>query len=182
MPLSMWQRTEYLKWAITKSLFDRNRTCPGCASTAIRFIRRKFVVTSLCECESCGLRFRMPQDDITDANDFYQNEYSAGFTTDCPSESALSRLMAERFVGSEKNFAAYIAVLKSLNMEDGDALLDFGASWGYGSWQFKQAGFRVYSYEISKRRAEFARSRLSCDMVDCIDKVPERVKFLFLPM
>jgi cyclopropane fatty-acyl-phospholipid synthase-like methyltransferase len=121
----------------------------------------------------------MPKDRSSDTEDFYQDEYSEGFTTDCPSEDVLAALVAKKFSGSERDFTTYISVLKSLGMEDGDSLLDFGASWGYGSWQFRQAGFRVFSHEISKPRAEFARARLSCNLVESIDEMPERVKCCF---
>jgi transcription elongation factor Elf1 len=179
MPLSISQRLQYLKCAATTWLLDRDRQCPACNSSDICLVRRKYLVTSLWECEFCGLRFRMPRDHGLDTVEFYQDEYSEGFTTDCPSEVILSTLIERKFVGSEKDFSAYIGVLKSLGMEDGDSLLDFGASWGYGSWQFRRAGFRVFSYEISKPRAAFARAKLSCDMVESMDKMPEKVKCLF---
>jgi hypothetical protein len=121
----------------------------------------------------------MPRDHGLDTDEFYQGEYSEGFTTDCPSEDVLSKLIAQKFSGSEKDFSTYIGVLKSLGMEEGDSLLDFGSSWGYGSWQFRQAGFRVFSYEISKARAAFASAKLSCNLVESMDKMPEKVKCLF---
>jgi hypothetical protein len=121
----------------------------------------------------------MPKDDASDAKEFYQDAYAAGFTTTFPGEGELASLIAKKFCGTEKDFSGYIAVLRALGMKDGDSLLDFGASWGYGSWQFRQAGFRVFSYEVSKPRAEFARTTLSCNTIDSIDRLPERVKCLF---
>ena len=179
MPLSNSQRLHYFTWAATRLLWDRDRQCPACNSSEVRLIRKKYFVTSLCECESCGLRFRRPKDHASVSAEFYQDEYSEGFTTDCPAEDVLSSLIAREFSGSEKDFTTYVDVLKSLGMKRGDSLLDFGASWGYGSWQFQQAGFRVFSYEVSKPRAEFARARLSCNLIESVDDLPERVKCLF---
>jgi hypothetical protein len=125
------------------------------------------------------LRFRIPKDRASDTGAFYQNEYSEGSVTECPSEDVLSSWIAKKFVGTYRDFTPYISVLKSLGLGDCDSLLDFGASWGYGSWQFREAGFKVFSYEISKPRAQFARDRLSCNMVESIDGITEKVKCLF---
>ena len=124
MPLSISQRLQYLKWAATTALLDKDRSCPACNSSDICLVRRKYLVTSLCECEFCGLRFRMPRDHGLDTDEFYQGEYSEGFTTDYPSEDVLSKLIAQKFSGSEKDFSTYIGVLKSLGMEEGDSVLD----------------------------------------------------------
>jgi len=173
------QRLRYFVWAATRSVLDRDSRCPACNSSDTRLLRRKYLVTSLRECDSCGLRFRMPKDEVSDAKNFYQRDYSAGFTTDCPSETLLSSLIETKFSGCERDYKIYIDILKALGLRDGDSLLEFGCSWGYGSWQFRQAGFRVFSYEISKPRADFARTRLSCTVLESIDKMPERVKCLF---
>jgi len=179
MPLSTSQRFQYLMWAATKSVLGRDDRCPSCNSAITRLVRRKYFVTSLWTCDSCGLRFRMPKDDPADTHEFYQQSYREGFTTDCPSETELASLITKRFAGSDKNFRDYIDVLNALGMTNGDSILDFGASWGYGSWQLRQAGFRVFSLEVSKRRAEFARVKLSCIMIEDVECMPERVKCFF---
>lgn len=158
---------------------DKSRHCPACTSFNTSLVRRKYFVTSLWECQSCGLRFRVPKDDASESIDFYQAEYSAGFTTDCPSDDVLALLIAKKFSDSGKDFTGYIDVLRAIGMQNGDSLLDFGASWGYGSWQFRDAGFRVLSSEVSKPRAAFARTKLSCEMVESIDNLHEPVKCLF---
>ncbi len=81
-----------------------------------------------------------------------------------PSDQELVALMASRFAGHEKNYNGYIAILRSLGVEAGAKLFDFGCSWGYGSYQFAQAGFIVDAFEISQRRAEYARSKLGVRM------------------
>ena len=42
--------------------------------------------------------------------------------------------------------------------------MDFGANWGYTSYQFQKAGFDVVSYEISKARASFGK-KLGVDIL-----------------
>ena len=45
-------------------------------------------------------------------------------------------------------------------------LLDFGCSWGYGSFQLKKQGYKVYSYEISKPRSNYAKTKLNIKIID----------------
>ena len=110
---------------------------------------------------------------------FYQEEYSEGFTTDCPSDEALSGLLSQNFLNSAKDFTAYVNVLRMLGLQPGASVLDFGSSWGYGSWQMREAGFRVYSYEVSKPRARYAAVKLACEMLGSLDKLPAAMDCLF---
>jgi 2-polyprenyl-3-methyl-5-hydroxy-6-metoxy-1,4-benzoquinol methylase len=91
---------------------------------------------------------------------FYQKQYTQGFTTDCPSDNMLKTYLEQKFIGTEKDFSNYVNILLAA-CKKGDKLFDFGCSWGYGSWQFKQHGFNVESFEISKPRADFARNKLN---------------------
>jgi ribosomal protein L37AE/L43A len=127
MSLSQSQRLQYLVWAATKSASSQEHQCPACTSVRTALVRRKYLVTSLWECQSCGLRFRSPKDNVADAHDFYQASYSQGLTTDCPTEEALSALVAKNFSDSEKDFQCYINVLKAAGMVEGDSLGDTGA-------------------------------------------------------
>jgi SAM-dependent methyltransferase len=125
------------------------------------------------------LRFRFPKDDHKRTADFYQAKYSEGFTTDCPSDDALTALLKGGFSGSQKDFKEYIAVLHAVGLKPSDSILDFGCSWGYGSWQLRNYGFKVFSYDISKQRAQYARTKLACEMVPSPECMPQRVKCLF---
>jgi 2-polyprenyl-3-methyl-5-hydroxy-6-metoxy-1,4-benzoquinol methylase len=91
---------------------------------------------------------------------FLQKEYIQGFTTDMPSPEELKRLKETGFKGTEKDYSEYITILSALGCKPGDSLLDYGCSWGYGSWQFHQAGYRVTAFEISAPRCDYARRRL----------------------
>ena len=64
-------------------------------------------------------------------------------------------LAANKFVGSGKDFSWHIRILESLGMKPGMKMLEYGANWGYATWQFKNAGFDVDAYEISVPRAQY---------------------------
>src|SRR6266516_28161 len=154
-------KAEYIIWAATQ--WGRaERSCPACDSSDTKLIKRKYWVIALYRCEQCKLMFRVPKNTEQQGRDFYQTRYRQGFTTDCPSDEELKRFLENSFRGSEKDYTSYIEIIKAAGLRRGDIVFDFGCSWGYGSWQFAQAGFRVYSYEISFSRARYAAEKLGC--------------------
>ena len=179
MPLSYLERLHYLAWAAATVCHDRDRCCPACGGTNTFLVRRKYLFTSLFRCRTCDLRFRVPKDDARRAAEFYQETYKQGHTTDCPSDDALAPLIAKRFVGTEMDFSTYVEVLCAAGLGPGDAILDFGCSWGYGSWQLREAGFKVYSYEVSKPRASYAKKKLSCNVVESFEELQGQLKCVF---
>ena len=158
------RKIRYFLWALAHTRPD-DRSCPSCSSPLVDEIRRKILVTALMECRNCGLRFRVPKDTAAGSRQFYQRKYEQGFTTDIPSEEQLQAMLSRSFRNTVKDYQTYIDVLKAIGIEPGCTILDFGCSWGYGSWQLREAGFKVYSYEVSTSRAEFAGSRLGCSLV-----------------
>lgn len=160
----MVERARYFLWATFHSL-DRDRSCPSCGSTSSSVLRRKRLVTQLLQCDLCGLRYRFPKGDLQSEYAFYQRRYTQGFTTECPSDVELDYLITSEFRGTEKDFSAYVSVLEAMGLPKGSRLLDFGSSWGYGSWQLSKAGYKLFSYEISEPRATYARDKLGCEMV-----------------
>jgi 2-polyprenyl-3-methyl-5-hydroxy-6-metoxy-1,4-benzoquinol methylase len=158
---------------------NQDLSCPSCQSLATRLIHRKMMVVSLYECLDCGLRFRVPKDKTDDTIQFYQSDYDAGFTTTLPSDEELEQLFKADFKVGEKDFNEYISVLSAVGMQNGDKVLDFGASWGYGSWQFRQAGFDTYSYEVSKYRAAYAKSKLHCQVVEDLEFIRGKMDCVF---
>jgi 2-polyprenyl-3-methyl-5-hydroxy-6-metoxy-1,4-benzoquinol methylase len=158
-------KIEYLKWAATRCI-GADKKCPGCGGNAAKLIRRKYLVTGLYECAVCRLRFRVPKESTERSENYYVEEiYQQGFTTTLPSADELRGLRESRFAGTEKDFGEYIRVLRSL-LPSGARILDFGSSWGYGSWQMTEAGFDVFSYEIGRQRAQYAHEQLGCTMVE----------------
>lgn len=164
----MTNRFGYLLWAFRKTLLAgaEANTCPACGASDAKLVRRKYAVTALRECRNCSLRFRTPKDDPDAAQSFYADEiYKQGFTTDMPSDAELQAMIANRFAGTEKHFAYRIEALLAAGLKPGARVLDYGCSWGYGSWQMRQAGFEVFSYEIGQQRARYAKEKLQCTMV-----------------
>jgi 2-polyprenyl-3-methyl-5-hydroxy-6-metoxy-1,4-benzoquinol methylase len=106
---------------------------------------------------------------------FYQDTYSDGITTECPDIETLSAMKRSHFKGTEKDFTKWIELLTLLGVTPGQRVLDFGASWGYGTWQLSEAGFQVTGFEVSERRARYAREIVGLDVVDA----PEDVRGLF---
>ena len=140
--------------------FDHTRfACPNCGSTQSTLISRKFFVPSLRRCEVCQLQFRAPTDDPSWNPNFYENEYSQGFTTDMPSEESLAGLIKSNFRG-EKNWGYYNDVLTRLGLQPGARIFDFGCSWGYGSYQMLKAGYSIVAFEVATTRRRFAEEKL----------------------
>ena len=171
-------RAEYVLWALGRSVTDRDRSCPSCGSHETTLVKRKAVVTALRRCERCQLRYRVPKGDPIDLRRYYEKSYRQGIVTEMPSDQELEGFLATGFKGSQKDFTVYLDVLKALPLAPGATVLDYGSSWGYGSWQLASAGYKVLSYELSTSRAAFAAERLGCTVVDPWT-MPERVDCLF---
>jgi len=133
------------------------------------------LVTRLFECESCGLYFRHPVEKPQTNFKFYQKQYieEDDITTKFPSDEELQRLIANSF-DTEANRSAsrlldlFGAILPSLQ---GVKIVDYGCSWGYISYQFKQAGMDVQSFELSLPRASFGEKKLGLDIFTSSDKL-----------
>ena len=102
---------------------------------------------------------------------FYQSAYREGFTTDLPDDAALAELIARRFRDTDRDYGRTIRILRALGVAPGSRLFDFGCSWGYGSWQLRDAGFEVEAYEISVPRRTFAAEKLGIAVQDSTDAV-----------
>lgn len=154
------QRLGYLLTSTRKSLLGEGFSCPSCGCRESTVVSRKYLVTTLRRCGACRLQFRAPTTGAEQSARFYQQDYSEGFTTDCPSDRRLAELLEQGFAGGEKDFSRYIEVIRAAGGEPGQRLFDFGCSWGYGSWQLARQGFEVESFEISAPRARYAREKL----------------------
>jgi len=145
--------------------------CPNCGCASGNIIERKFLVTQLRRCDNCQLMYRTPTDDPALNAEFYDCDYTQGFTTDVPSEVDLAEFKSRNFAGTEKDYSYYIGVLAQLGINPGAKLFDFGCSWGYGSYQFSRAGYLVTSFEIAKSRRSFAQNKLGVHTVDDMEQV-----------
>lgn len=134
----------------------QKRICPSCGSNASQPVDRKGF-HRLLRCGGCGLLYRWPYETQQEMHRFYQRAYKqAGLTTDLPDLTTLNRLLESGFKGSSKDFSRVIDLLQTLSVKPGSKLLDFGANWGYGVWQFRQAGYDAIGYELSQPRAAYS--------------------------
>ena len=130
-------------------------SCPACGDRCGRIRDRKWFHT-LIECQNCMLLYRFPMEPPQDISDFYNVGYAEpGLTTELPNDNQLSELLDVNFKGSEKDFTRHISIFSALKVPTNAKILDFGANWGYASWQFARAEFDVKSFEISHRRAAY---------------------------
>ena len=160
------RNVSYLFNSLMKTLLGRGLTCPSCSSKGGFVVDRKYIVTSLRRCANCKLLNRTPTTSAGENKRLYQRDYREGFTTTMPSDSELKDLLDSSFRNGEKEYSCYIDLLRALDIGSGARILDFGCSWGYGSWQLAKAGFCVDAYDISKPRADYAASKLGVHIID----------------
>jgi SAM-dependent methyltransferase len=147
------RQVPYLLSGLTKR--STARVCPACGTSEAQPVATK-LFHSLLECSGCALVYRYPMESPEEMQAFYDEGYvEPGLTTELPDDEALARLLAEEFKGSGKDFSHFVRVLQAIGLQPGTRLLDYGANWGYASWQFQRAGFDVQSFEISRPRARF---------------------------
>lgn len=173
------QKLKYFTTCLKKQLLGQGFKCPSCGSSKSKEVSRKFVVTTLRRCEDCQLLFRAPTTSEQEMKDFYQEDYTEGFTTDCPDDASLDQLLKSGFKNHEKDYRTFIRIVEAAGGRQDSKLFDFGCSWGYGSWQFKQAGFDVESFEISNPRANYARSKLDLRVHTELPATSENFDFFF---
>lgn len=80
-----------------------------------------------------------------------------------PDRKSLEKFKTSTFRGTEKDISDKIAVLKAL-MPRG-RVLDYGCSWGYGTFQLIAADYDAIGFEISQPRAAFGRARLGVKII-----------------
>src|SRR5580700_8398200 len=136
---------------------SRSPRCPSCGSSRSEQIDRKYF-HALLLCSECKLLHRFPCENAEDMKAFYEDGYAEpGLTTELPCDAELRVLIDTEFRGSSKDFSYHIEILRALGLTAGSRLLDFGANWGYSTWQFQKAGFAAEGFELSRNRAAFAR-------------------------
>lgn len=175
-----WQKLQYTADGLARRLKRQPRTCPGCGSGEWQRRDRK-LPHELLRCRECELVYRWPYETPEEMASFYQSNYrQRGLTTDLPDKEALARLIDCRFEGTEKDFSRVIALLRKLSVEQGAKILDFGANWGYGVWQLRQAGYNAVGYEVSVARAAYGENlgiRIASDWSEVEAQAPYDVVF-----
>lgn len=176
--MKLSDKARYLVWAASRWP-AADRSCPACGSRHTALVKRKYAVTGLCECARCRLLFRVPKGSLGEDSNFYEGQYEQGATTELPDDRQLETLKENSFRQIGKDYSGHIAVLRALGLNSGSVVYDYGSSWGYGSWQFCRAGYRVYSYDVATTRVRFGQQKLGLHIVpDAVD-LPEQVDCLF---
>lgn len=154
------------------------KACPACGSNDAKVISYKGF-HSFSICNDCALGYRYPAEGEMQMKAFYQSDYvQAGLTTDLPSDAELNSLLSTGFKGSPKDFTHAINFFKALGHDAGSTVLDFGANWGYTSYQFAAVGYKPTAYEISKPRAEFGK-RLGLSIFSDLDTIIDTFDIVF---
>jgi 2-polyprenyl-3-methyl-5-hydroxy-6-metoxy-1,4-benzoquinol methylase len=167
----MTSKVRFLSHVLYGHLAARQRDCPFCGSLRTVTIGKKHLILELRRCADCGLMFRWPKDTAELNRWFYEFAYREGMTTDLPDEQDLLTLKQGVFAGTDKDFSEKIELLRVA--VPGGRVLDYGCSWGYGTFQLMSAGYDVIGLEISRRRAEFGRTRLGLNIVNGLEAIAE---------
>jgi len=176
---SMNIKAKYLLDSLIKKINGNYNHCPNCGFSNGTLIESKFYATSLLRCDKCKLLYRVPITTIQENYDFYQSEYSQGFTTKMPSQESLKLYLKNNFRGTDKDYTQYLNILKSLGAYPGQKLLDYGCSWGYGSWQFLNYGYQVTAFEISEPRCQYAQKKLGINAKHSIEEIEGEFDIIF---
>lgn len=175
----MKSKLKYFLTCIKKKMLQEGSACPSCGYSRSKLVKTKYIVSALRRCNNCNLLFRAPVTTEKENSLFYQEEYSQGYTTDCPSDALLEQYLQTGFKGAEGSFPLYNEVIMSAGGKKGDSLFDFGCSWGYGSWQLQKFGFNVEAFEISEPRANFARDKLNINVHKSLSSVKNKFDIFF---
>jgi 2-polyprenyl-3-methyl-5-hydroxy-6-metoxy-1,4-benzoquinol methylase len=156
--------------------FDLDRQkCPSCGATKNKTIATKYVVPRLKRCSQCRLLFRTPIDKTMGQEDFYDLEYDGGPVTDLPSEEGLDELKRENFISFPNSCWHRIDLLERIGIPKESRILDYGASWGYATYQWQQRGYKAEGFELSQKRAAFGKKHLGMSIATS----PEELTGLF---
>lgn len=136
------------------------RKCPSCGCSKSQRIATKHIVTHLKRCNQCLLLFRAPIDKNMGQKDFYEDDYDGGPVTNLPSEASLEQMKEDNFVSFPNSCWHRIDLLERIGIPKGGRVLDYGASWGYATYQWLQRGYRAEGFEISRKRAAFGKKHL----------------------
>jgi 2-polyprenyl-3-methyl-5-hydroxy-6-metoxy-1,4-benzoquinol methylase len=163
--------------------FFEQKKCPHCKSTNCTKIDQKYFVTQLLQCNNCNFRFRHPYDSINTNKDFYQKEYFEDdvMTTDMPTNEQLEDMKSNNFdIDNDKSIKRLLPLFDIVTSNNRNAkIVDYGASWGYMSYQFKLAGYDVQSFEISKPRGNYGNKNLGLNIVSNIEELKGGVDIFF---
>lgn len=150
----------FIAWAVRQRALRQPRTCPYCGSSRTVALGRRAFVLTLMRCEECLLKFRYPKQMDGWSEWFYQRTDTSG--DELPDVQVVRNLTNQRFAGTKYDVGRLIVLLTTFNR---GRLLDYGCSWGYGVWQFRDAGYDAVGFELSKPKATFGVTELGVEII-----------------
>lgn len=171
----MNEKLTFFRYLITQYVRNQTDECPYCGSSHTKTIANRRLIIQLKKCSNCGLMFRYPKETIDFNANYYQEEYDEGITTQMPDIQTLENWKKICFKGSPRDFSTQVSIVKAV-VPSGN-LLDFGASWGYASYQFMLSGYNVLGYELSKPRARYAKENLQVSITTSMSELLKHESF-----
>lgn len=155
----------YFLDSLMKTALGNRRSCSACGASNSTEVDQKYLVTSLHRCQECQVLFRIPATTPEENQRYYQVQYQQGGTTSLPPKEELDALKSRDFAGwVENSYTRFVDLLVALGVTPGRRVLDYGCSWGYGTWVFTQAGFDAVGYDISVPRCAFGIENLGVQL------------------
>lgn len=158
----------------------QSKKCPYCGTIDFTIIQRKYFVTSLLQCSNCRLLYRHPKDSKDFLDNFYQSEYKIDvqMMTSMPGDEEIEKLKRNNF-DELIDFCPIIKALPGINEIKKPKLLDYGCSWGYHVYKFKNGRMNACGYELSKPRASFGNEKLGVEIYTNKNVIPSGFDILF---
>jgi hypothetical protein len=160
-------KSQFFLKSIQKYAMQQSSHCPYCGSLATPCLQRKKLVIQLRRCQACSLMFRYPKDDDTENKGFYQKSYKQQTVTELPKKEDLPGHIATKFADVGRDLTDHLKVIQGIAPRG--RLLDYGCSWGYCVYQFRESGYDAAGVEISQMRVNYGREMLGLDLVSDVE-------------
>ncbi len=165
-------RSQFLLKTLLKYATFQSAACPYCRSGQTTIVQWKNRIWQLRRCDACSLNFRFPKDDSLENINFYQKKYRQENVTDLPQEEDVPFHISNRFKSIGKDLTVHLETIRA--MVPGGRVLDYGCSWGYGVYQFCEAGYQASGFEISRPRVEYGQRALKLNLTSDVDTLPSK--------
>jgi SAM-dependent methyltransferase len=164
-------KLRYSKRMLRHRLLGQPRVCPYCGpGSPVKRLRRKKLIVDILQCGKCRLIFRWPMDTPEEINVHYDRQYAeAAPQVRLPAPEDLPELLRKDFTPLFADVIHKIRVLRAF--KPSGRVLDYGCSWGYATSLFRKYGYDAVGFEISKRRAAYAREHLGAPVIDSLPEL-----------
>ncbi len=161
---------QFLLKTLVKYAKLQSTRCPYCNGDRTTVVQWKNRILQLRRCDECSLNFRFPKDEPGENLGFYQKKYQQDNVTDLPREEDLPFHISDHFKSVGRDLTTHLKTIRAI-VPDG-SVLDYGCSWGYGVYQFSQAGYQATGFEISRPRVEYGTRALKVNLTSDLAALP----------